>query len=113
MCCACELDDPDPTINDMKAEIRRKYRLLAESIEALVGVGLGGHTWVAYKILVPPVVRDINGLKRQITHMSQWATSDDDDNWLNRKYRQERDEWDKMEGEDQFWSLPESVLEGA
>ena len=93
MCGACEMGDPDITVNDV---LKRKEMYQAETEKAFTAFGQ------LYAFAKTPKAKDglIEAMKHlnveamakqkryddQILEIREWAESDDDNDWLQRQY---------------------------
>ncbi len=97
MCGACEMGDPDPTINDYKSNIQRATQKLTEGWQIL---NKFGHGFTNNATLIESVMRHhmsdplrrIGNYLRVINNIRPYVDSDDDDNYLQRMQDMEMEE---------------------
>lgn len=93
MCGPCELGEPDPTVREL-------HEQFAEAISLVVEAGVRFWTNAPFASYVGDRnMRQATATLGYIAEAREWATSDDDDEWLSRRHRAECDEDDAREDE--------------
>lgn len=94
MCGACEMGEPDPTINEYKGLIANRVSRIVEKWQFFTEYTLEHPEAVSANVAlivwnhnIEEPLRQISGYLATIKEMRQFVTSDDDDNWLERAHR--------------------------
>lgn len=120
MCGACEMGDETPSLRDLTNEVsilldrfaREDDNLRASLVENYPH-NIYLHVYIYSHMLQHNTrLRHIENVRQQIEYITPLVTGMDDRGWLDREHDRKIREWDSMEGEDQFWSLPSQVLDG-
>lgn len=88
MCGACEMGDPDPTVNELYDHLLRLMNQRAERygmlLEYIPVDALPDRSWV------PSILADnsraIAGTLAEIAEARAWSEHDDDNRWLDRRH---------------------------
>lgn len=121
MCHACEMGDPEPTPRELLQivvqradDLAQKRDRMAEIIASYEG---DPQTQASVRAALAQWDEEISkpfyAALRHFENIARIARGMDDDKYLDRLYEKHMREWNAMGGEDQFWSLPDHVLEGA
>lgn len=117
MCHACEMGDEAPTISEIRSAMRYAYSRGAKRFELGAILALtpfpGSHPERLLDHLVGEAIGQILRLRAQIEEIWEYAVDEEDRYWIYRRHEKRVEEWEALEGEDQFWSLPDHVLDGA
>lgn len=120
MCIDCEMGYEEPTIREQESTIRHMYsrfaRRAAEAMayqpEADEGPLRPHIRFLVSSFVWKDAQRELRAAIRYRDLIKSWSAHPDDDRWLYTKHQAAIDEWDRMQGDEQFESLPGFVLDG-
>ena len=114
MCHYCEMGDEPSTIAECRSYIAA---IQARAVARIQGYIALDDSPEAKKVFARFVWNEeqprIDSERREIAEILRWTDDENDRGWLSKRHEHNIAEWDRQNGDDQFWSLPEYVLDGA
>lgn len=121
MCFSCEMGDEAPTVNDLRYDKLRAARNFVDRLAfsaqmafKLVAVAPGAIEYIRHNLVedFEKMQRAQNRIDMDIAEVLTYTDDPDDADWIYARNAERIREWDEANGDEQFWSLPDEVLDG-
>ena len=116
LCHYCELGDTEPTVRELREMLRDQYTHSSQRIQHLILLLLTHSSspglTSAVRGEIEKEIRELRSMRDEISEVERWSENEDDRDWIWNRYEADRLEWERMNGDEQFWSLPDHVLDG-
>lgn len=112
-CGTCELGEPDPTLRELQQEMQKLDKRLDQKVAEIEALGIDNSIIITPKlwaVLLDGIKAQMSRLQAEIDYVASLSNNPDDREWLNREHERKAREWAQMDDDDQFWSVPDYVL---
>ncbi len=112
MCFPCEMGDEQSSPRELRQYVLN-WKVRVAEFEAQIG---SFELNAALRQVLIDHSKDHKGLRHaeaELEYALEWADNEDDDDWLSKQHQANIDEWDKANADEQFWSVPDYVLDGS
>lgn len=117
LCGACEGDELEPTAYEQRGYIHHLTEQAAQRnlelltlLSSLSVISIG--VIAIHREDLCARTRKIASELSYLREIEKWSEHEDDVDWIYNRHAARSHDWDQASGEDQFWSLPECVLDG-
>jgi len=117
LCQACEMGDLEPTASEQEAYIGALMSRTVEQHNQLLRIVLSCSEEARIMSVISShrlesACYRIHQEQSLLDEIRKYSFHDDDVEWLYTRHNQRAREWNRLEGEEQFASLPAHVLDG-